>query len=131
MSYLVDTNVISELFKKKNDAAVVDWLRGNDFLNLSVITVEEINYGLRYINATKHLKWFENFIATRTQVLAVELRTAEIAGTLRAAFRKRGMQRTQADLLIAATAQTHKLTVVTRNERDFIDCQVPVLNPFP
>ena len=49
---------------------------------------------------------------------------------LRGRFRAAGEQRTQADMLIAATVAAHGLTLVTRNNRDFDGCGIPVLNPF-
>jgi predicted nucleic acid-binding protein len=55
---------------------------------------------------------------------------AQQCALLRAAFRKRGQQRTQADMLIAATALEHELGLVTRNVKDFEGCSVPLLNPF-
>ena len=55
---------------------------------------------------------------------------AILAGTLRGQLAARGHVRTQADILIAATAAHHGLTVVTRNVRDFDDCGVAVGNPF-
>ena len=59
--------------------------------------------------------------------------TDEIArrsGDLRGRRQARGRPRTQADMLIAATAMVHRLTLVTRNEADFRGCDVTVLNPF-
>ncbi|HYO16166.1 MAG TPA: PIN domain-containing protein [Thermoanaerobaculia bacterium] len=59
--------------------------------------------------------------------------TAEIAkraGELRGERQARGDIRSQADMMIAATAQMHQLTLVTRNVRYFLDCGIPLLNPF-
>ncbi len=53
-----------------------------------------------------------------------------IHDTNRGGLRTQGKTRSQADMLIAATAQIHQLTLVTRNTRDFEDCQIPVFNPF-
>ena len=52
------------------------------------------------------------------------------AGNLRGSFKRRGLVREQADMLIASTAQAHGLTLVTRNVRDFDGCGIPLLNPF-
>ena len=66
----------------------------------------------------------------RQEVLAVTTDVARCAGALRGQLQLRGQTRTQADMLIAATAQIHALTIVTRNVRDFDGCGVAVLNPF-
>jgi predicted nucleic acid-binding protein len=55
---------------------------------------------------------------------------AKCCGLLRGRFAARGRQRTQADLLIAATAQIEQLTMVARNVRHFEDCGIASLNPF-
>ena len=66
----------------------------------------------------------------RQEVLAVTTDVARCAGALRGQLQLRGQTRSQADMLIAATAQIHALTIVTRNVRDFDGCGVAVLNPF-
>jgi toxin FitB len=55
---------------------------------------------------------------------------AQYAGKLRGTFQTRGIVRSQADMLIAATAHIHQLTLITRNIRDFEDCGILLLNPF-
>jgi predicted nucleic acid-binding protein len=55
---------------------------------------------------------------------------ARRAGELRGQLQANGQTRTQADMLIAATAQIHALTIITRNVRDFDGCGIGVLNPF-
>jgi predicted nucleic acid-binding protein len=49
---------------------------------------------------------------------------------LRGEFRRGGKQRTQADMLIAATALEHNLALATRNAKDFEACGIPLVNPF-
>ncbi len=55
---------------------------------------------------------------------------AERSGVMRGELRARGITRSQADTLIAATAQVLGLTLVTRNVRDFEGCRIDLLNPF-
>jgi tRNA(fMet)-specific endonuclease VapC len=55
---------------------------------------------------------------------------ARAAGEMRGRLRLQGITRSQADILIAATAQIHQLTLITRNIRDFEGCDIPLLNPF-
>ena len=73
---------------------------------------------------------FEQFFAEDCRICPVTIEIAKCSGVLRGRFTARGQQRTQADMLIAATAQLHQLTLVTRNIRDFEDCGVALLDPF-
>lgn len=72
---------------------------------------------------------FDDFVANNV-VLEVTETIGRRAGEMRAVFSQRGQVRSQADMLIAATAQVHALTLVTRNVRDFDGCGIAVLNPF-
>jgi len=56
--------------------------------------------------------------------------TAKQAGDLRGTLQRQGKTRTQADILIAVAALEHHLVLVTRNEKDFEDCGIKLLNPF-
>lgn len=127
---LVDTNVISELMRPAPNPKVSAWAATQASFDLSVISVEEVLYGLALRRSARLQRWFDDFVSDHCQVLPVTLRIARRAGELRAALAARGHPRTQADLLIAATAAEHALVIATRNERDFTDCGVRVLNPF-
>jgi predicted nucleic acid-binding protein len=128
--YLVDTNILSELVRPRPNRGVVDWVAGQTEVSFSVISLEELWFGLALKPNSRLQLWFRSFIDRFCQVLPVTHEVATRCGLLRGQLRKLGIQRTQADMLIAATAQAHGLTVVTRNERDFEGCGVPVLNPF-
>jgi predicted nucleic acid-binding protein len=130
MSFLCDTNVLSELCRPRPDAGVVAWADGLTQITLSAVTLEEVCYGLAWRPKPKILAWFESFLGEHCEVLPVSPQVARRAGEMRGALAARGAPRTQADMLLAATAQLHRLTLVTRNVRDFDGCGIPVLDPW-
>ena len=127
---LVDTNVISELVRPSPNAKVLAWARRETRFHLSVITVEEVFFGLASRPNAAIESWFSGFLERHCDVLPVTVDVADWCGRARGKLRLHGKQRTQADMLIAGTAFSHGLVVVTRNVRDFLDCGVRVLNPF-
>ena len=130
---LVDTNVISELMYKAPDPGVMAWMEAaqasRSHLLVSAVTVHEIVYGLARKPSPARTAWFERFL-TRHQVLGIDATIARGAGEMRGLLAARGQVRHMADMLIAATAQVHALTLVTRNVRDFDGCGIALLNPF-
>ncbi len=130
IQHLCDTNIISELIKQQPDSGVIEWASTVNVVGLSIITVEELYYGLSKKPNAKIEKYIEKFLAEHTEILPVTSSIAKKAGILRGQFQKKGATRTQADMLIAATALEHSLTIVTRNIRDFEGCGVALLNPF-
>ncbi len=130
---LADTNIVSELMRKRPNAGALAWRDMVDstygMVTLSAVTVDEIMYGLARKQDAVLQAWFDGFI-DRNNVLDVTQTIAYRAGEMRATFARRGIVRSQADMLIAATAQIHALTLVTRNVRDFDGCGIAVLNPF-
>ena len=130
---LVDTNVLSELVRKKPNPGVLLWLQDrqavSSALQVSAVTVDEISFGISRRPTQKLLAWFDQFMMIHT-ILPITGEIARRAGELRAYFEDRGQRRSQADMLIAATAQSHGLTLVTRNIDDFENCGIALLNPF-
>lgn len=127
---LCDTNVISELVRPRPNPGVIAWAGTVSSMALSVVSLEEIFFGLSWKPNPRVSAWFEAFLPARCQILAVTPEIAKRCGQLRGELVARGAVRSQADMLIAATAQIHQLTIVTRNVRDFQECAVPLLNPF-
>jgi predicted nucleic acid-binding protein len=130
MTFLCDTNIISELARPQPNQGVLDWSTTVSSVALSVITLEEILYGLTSKPNARIQTWFQGFLATYCHIIPITPEIAQSSGELRASLRIQGKPRSQADMLIAATAQIHQLTLVTRNNRDFEDCQISILNPF-
>lgn len=130
MTFLCDTNIISELARPQPNPGVLAWSKQVSSISLSVITLEEIAYGLASKPNAKVQKWFQEFLKDYCQVIAITPEIAQRSGEVRGQLRTKGKPRTQADMLIAATAHLHQLTLVTRNTRDFEDCSISLLNPF-
>jgi len=130
MNFLCDTNIISEVMKRSPNLQVKNWLSTLDLIYLSVITIEEVYFGLTYKDAKRQSEWFEKFVQFRCEVLPITFSIAKRCGKLRGDFRQKGFARTQADMLIAATANEHDLILVTRNIKDFEDCNIQLYDPF-
>lgn len=126
---LVDTNIISELSRRQPDPGVLAWASGVSEFRFSVISQEEIAFGLAWRPNERIRTWIDDFFI-RHPALPVTPDIARRAGELRGRLAAQGSPRTQADMLIAATALAHSLTLVTRNTRDFEGCGLPLLNPF-
>lgn len=127
---LVDTNVLSELARREPNPGVLRWAGGLATLALSVVSLEEIRCGLAWRPNPRIATWFQRYLDESCEVLAVTAEIAVRSGELRGRLRAEGRPRTQADMLIAATAQVHQRVLVTRNVRDFDGCGLALLDPF-
>lgn len=105
MSFVVDTNSLSELARCEPNAGVHMWARTVTVVSLSVVTVEEIFFGLTWKPNLRIQGWFEDFLDSHCEILAVTAEIVRLSGQLRGTQAKRGQKRTQADMLIAATAR--------------------------
>ncbi len=131
--YLLDTNIVSELRKVRPHGAVVAWLEtiSDDDLHLSAVTLGEIQAGIEITREQDAQKagvieaWADQ-VADTYNVLAMDAATFRLWATLM----HRQSDTVYEDAMIAATALKHKLTVVTRNVRDFERFNVPIFNPF-
>ena len=132
LSYLCDTNVLAEWVRPRPNAGVIAWSSTalTSTVAISVISIEEIFYGLAAKPDPRIETWFHDFVATRGRTLPVTDAIAEMAGRFRGTLRRAGKTRSQSDMLIAATAAVHRLTLVTRNPRDFEGCSIALLDPF-
>ncbi len=130
MTQLCDTNVLSELVKRAPNPGVLTWASESKRIAISVISLEEALFGLSWRPNPRIESWLDDVLTSLVAVLPVTEEIAGRAGRLRGALQAKGSTRAQADILIAATAQVHQLTVVTRNTRHFEGCGIGVLNPF-
>ena len=131
--YLVDTNVVSELAKTRPSARVVEWLERQRGIALSVISMEELTFGIARVKGVRRAKlaeWLEELLRSDVEIFDVSYEIARASGEIRARRDAAGFQLDQADTLIAATVFAHGLTVATRNVRHFEDCGVAVFDPF-
>lgn len=129
---LLDTVVLSELRKRKPHPSVIRWLRAQrpDELFVSVLTVSEIERSIAKVAdpdfARALTRWLDDLIALYAdRVLPVTPRIARRWGRLSAKLGHEG-----ADLMIAATALCHGLTVATHNVGHFAPTGVSVIDPF-
>ena len=136
MSFLVDTNVLSESAKPTPDAAVMAWLRENERnLYVSTITIGELRRGIERLpegaRKTKLRHWLQSLCdCMQGRVLGFSTSSAHVWGQLKAKWDAAGLVIPTFDSQIAAIAQRHGLTVITRNTRDFAKTGVKVVNPF-
>jgi toxin FitB len=135
MSYLLDTNVVSETVRRQQNQLVIGWLEQipADVLYISVLTLGELRKGIEMLADKKRReklrlwlehelpKWFEG------RVLPVDLAVAERWGRLLAEV---GRSVPAIDSLLAATALHYELRLVTRNTGDFDYPGLEVINPW-
>jgi predicted nucleic acid-binding protein len=135
VSYLLDTNVISELRRRQPNPGVLAWateVPPSD-LYLSVLSFGEIRKGLEQLaDGSKRrsiTEWLESDLPRYFQgrVLPIDLAVSQVWGQLLA---RAARPVAEIDSLIAATAQTHGLTLVTRNARDYRFDGLALLNPW-
>ncbi len=134
MNYLVDANVLSEATRPEPAAAVLDWLRRHEAdLVVTPIVLGEIEYGIRLMPAgrkrTRLLQWFTQGVK-RLRVLDLDAGTATTWAMLLARLKQQGRAMPVKDSLIAASAVQHGLTIATRNQTDFRNAGVPLVDPF-
>lgn len=127
---LIDTNIVSELMRRQPDTKVKGWCLTESDFYISPITLDEITYGLERQSLETKLQWFDKFISNRCTVLPVTDAIALRSGKIRGELAAQGITRSQADMLIAATAWAHGLTLATRNTRDFEGTGIALFNPF-
>jgi len=138
MSFLLDANVVSEWMKPHPNPGVVAWLADvdEDRVFLSVITLTELRYGIERMppgHRRKRLdEWLEEELPLRFEgrILAIDPAVADACGKVVARSEALGRRLEAMDAFLAATAEVHRLTLVTRNTSDFQPTVKGVLNPW-
>jgi predicted nucleic acid-binding protein len=138
VSFLLDTNVVSEWTRPLPDEGVVAWLAevDEDRVFISVVTLAELRHGVARLPAgtrrTRLDGWLTDLVPLRFEgrVLSVDPAIADAWGRLMADASDRGRPLGAMDGFIAATAGWHDLTLVTRNVADFETSGLRLLNPW-
>ena len=138
MTYLLDTNVVSEPTKLKPNSGWLAWLGSvnEDRTFVSTVTISELRNGIERLPAGARRSrldaWLSKNLLARFEgrILPVDVEVAEAAGRINARADSLGRPMEARDIFIAGTAEVHHLTLVTRNISDFQPVLKSVLSPW-
>lgn len=137
MSLLLDTNVVSEAMKPQPNSGVAAWMNtvDEDRVYLSVVSLTELRYGIERLASGSRRKRLEEWLLELAlrfdeRILPVDAAIADAAGRMVARSEAAGRPMEAMDAFIAATAEVHRLTLVTRNQSDFKAVLKNTLNPW-
>jgi len=138
VSFLLDTNVVSEWVKPRPDLGVITWLADvdEDRVFLSVVSLAEIRHGVeRMAEGARRSRldtWLREEVPLRFEgrILAVDASVADAWGKMVVRSQAAGRTMSVMDAFLAATAEVHRLTLVTRNVADFPILGDSILNPW-
>lgn len=138
MKYLMDTCVISEMVTKRPSVKVLQFIDQveESCLYLSVITLGEIRKGIEELSSAKKkqslTQWLQEDLKVRFEgrILALDEEIFQVWGSLMAHLKKKGTPMPIIDSLIASSCLAKELTLLTRNEKDFLNSNIKWLNPW-
>ena len=137
MNFLLDTNAVSEWVKPRPNPGLIRWMEAadEDRVFLSVISLAELRYGVERMAAGARRNrlegWLRHELPLRFEgrILSVDNRIAEAWGRTVSRSEALGRPMGAMDAFLSATAETHRLTLVTRNVSDFPVLKA-LLNPW-
>jgi len=135
VSWLIDTDVISQPAKKRGEPQVIAWLETHmQDCYTSTVVIAQLAYWVRTREGRQRSllqAWLTRLQdALEGRVLAFNSTTAHVWAEQKQLMKQRGHSMPVEDSYIAATARRHGLTIVTGNDKDFRHCGVKVFNPF-
>jgi predicted nucleic acid-binding protein len=138
VSFLLDTNVISEWVKPRPDPHVIAWLAetDEDRTFLSVISFAEIRRGIELLPEGRRRDRLATWLAEELpgrfegRIVPIDRRIAETWGILTVRGSQAGVNLGSLDAFLAATAETRRLTLVTRNTKDFATIGISLFDPW-
>jgi len=137
MSFLLDTNAVSEWVKPRPNPGLIEWMESTDEdrVFISVVTFAELRYGVERLAAGGRRRRLEEWLGHELplrfegRILAVDGDVADVWGKTVSRSEAAGRPICSMDAFLAATAEIHRLTLVTRNVSDFSLLKA-VLNPW-
>jgi len=137
VNYLLDTCVISEIVKPVPGSRVIMWINSisSERLFLCSLTIGEIRRGLTKLPESKKKERLTDWLNTllenyQDRIHSIDITVAENWGIMQGKAENEGMPMSSIDSLIAATAYTHNLILVTRSEEDFQASKLSIINPW-
>ncbi len=138
MNFLLDTNVISEWTKPRPNAGAVRWLveADEDRVHLSAVTIAEIRHGVERLAPGQRRDrldlWLTGDLPQRFEgrILPIDASVGDYWGRIMARTQAVGRTVGTMDAFIAATAERHDMTLVTRNTADFVDLGIRLVDPW-
>ena len=137
MTFLIDTNVASEAMRRDPSVDVIAWTASQPVrtMHISIGTLAEIDFGIARLEAGARKARFETWRDELvrqfgSRILPADVKVASTWGNVRARGVAAGKTMPLMDALLAATAEVHGLTIVTRNVKDFEVWGGPVFNPW-
>ena len=135
MSWLLDTDVLSQPAKRNGDPKVIAWLRREkDQCYTSSIVIAQLAYWVRSKQGKQKESlqgWLSKLIESMEgRIYGFNVSVAHVWAEQEVGFEKAGQRMPIEDSYIAATARKHRLTIVTGNDKDFRRPGLKVFNPF-